>query len=326
MQRSSLAEIIGDEIRQHEDRIGMGHEDEIGQITRMFRLEFKKKRFLLKKIKLWENLFEMLKTVNPDVYEELKNHAPPIEHVRVDKPNPVNKLIRPNTIHAFSTIGKKNDNNNISQSVTSTKILKRSASTMVGDVKQLANGGEGWSNKKKAISDNNSGNKKEKSNFDDKNYAIFDGKEYLLRNKPENIDPSYTLGRSSKDIYVNSDGGISSSSKLIENENENEKKNSVVKASKDNKTTSNSSNGFHRTDTVSKSNIPVYSNKYVEPVRSKALRESLPGHSCIQCAEFYQALKDQGFDDVELLNNCSRHKSTWKPPDTPEGFWSLGSL
>lgn len=323
MQRSSLAAIVGDEIRQHEDRLGMEHEDAVGQITRMYRLEFKKKRFLLKKIKLWENLFEMLKTVNSDVYEELKKHAPPIEHIRVDKPNPVNKLTRPNTIHAFNNIGNKN-NSTISPSVTTTKMLKRSASTMIGDTKQSANGGGGWSNKKKTVTDSNSENKIEKIHFDDKNYAIFDGKEYLLRNKPENIDPSYTLGRSSKDANVSNGGGSSnSSSKVIENEKKN---NSVIKASTDNKTSGNSSNGLHRTDTVTKNNIPVYSNKYVEPVRSKALRESLPGHSCIQCAEFYQALKDQGFDDVELLNNCSRHKSTWKLPETPEGFWSLGSL
>ena len=316
MQRPSLAVMIRDEIRQHEDRVGMEHEDEVGQVTRMYRLEFKKKRFLLKKIKLWENLFEKLKTINPEVYDELKNHAPPIEHVRVDKPNSAKKLTRPNTIHAFNSIGKQNDNN-ISPSITN--ILKRSASTMVGDIKHVTNGNEGWSSKKKVISDDDTLYENKKSNLDDKNYAIFDGKEYLLRNKPENIDPSYALGRSSKEIPV------SSNSKVIENENEKNDNISSTKNSKDNRT-STGSNELRRTDTVSKNNIPVYSNKYVEPVRSKAIRESLPGHSCMQCAEFYKALKDQGFNDVELLNNCSRHKSTWKPPDTPEGFWSLGSL
>lgn len=319
MNRSSLATIISDEIRQHEDRLGMKHEDEVGQIVRMYRLEFKKKRFLLKKIRLWENLFDMLKTINPDVYADLKNLAPPIEHVRVDKPTSANKLTRPNTIHAFNNIGKQNINKDITPAVSSTKILKRSASTMIGDSMHVSNRREDWSGTKKVMSDSNMRSETKFLNLDENNYAIFDGKEYLLRNKPENIDPSYTLGRSSKGIP-----GSSSNSKLIENMNEKSDNNSTIKGAKDNR--ASSSDDLRRTDSVMRTTIPVYSNKYVEPVRSKALRESMPGHSCMQCAEFYKALKDQGFDDVELLDNCSRHKSAWKLPETPEGFWSLGSL
>ena len=67
--------------------------------------------------------------------------------------------------------------------------------------------------------------------------------------------------------------------------------------------------------------------KYVEVVRKKDERAALPGRSCYECERFYEALEDQGIltpnGRQEMINTCSRHRSRYTPPTTPEGFWGV---
>ena len=67
--------------------------------------------------------------------------------------------------------------------------------------------------------------------------------------------------------------------------------------------------------------------KSIEVVRKKDQRECLPGFSCSECEKYYLELERQGLldtiDRAEMLKRCSRHKSAWEPPQTPEGFWEL---
>ena len=67
--------------------------------------------------------------------------------------------------------------------------------------------------------------------------------------------------------------------------------------------------------------------KSIEVVRKKDARDCLPGFSCSECERYYKELERQGLldtiDRVEMLKRCSRHKSAWEPPQTPEGFWEL---
>lgn len=67
--------------------------------------------------------------------------------------------------------------------------------------------------------------------------------------------------------------------------------------------------------------------KSIEVVRKKDQRECLLGFSCSECEKYYHELERQGLldtvDRAEMLKRCSRHKSAWEPPQTPEGFWEL---
>jgi hypothetical protein len=69
--------------------------------------------------------------------------------------------------------------------------------------------------------------------------------------------------------------------------------------------------------------------KFIETVRSKSLREVMPGHTCQECKKYYAAMIDQGMDVnshslQSMLDKCSRHKgAVWEAPPTPEGFWDL---
>jgi hypothetical protein len=83
----------------------------------------------------------------------------------------------------------------------------------------------------------------------------------------------------------------------------------------------------------STTSTPVFSSipprvKYHESTRIKSERESMPGHTCIDCFRLYQAFEQQGIiisseKKRELLQTCSRHKVHWSPPHTPPGFWDL---
>lgn len=97
--------------------------------------------------------------------------------------------------------------------------------------------------------------------------------------------------------------------------------------------------------------------KYCEVVRGKEARENLAGWDCAQCRAFYDALstwgavvagtapvcghvlkiprsrgmdaapvapRPQGPDAAQLLQNGSRHRHRYAPPETPQGFWDLG--
>jgi hypothetical protein len=74
-------------------------------------------------------------------------------------------------------------------------------------------------------------------------------------------------------------------------------------------------------------NKPSANMRCVEVVRKKDDRAALPGYQCDQCAAFYNVQIEQGILDKskvnEFLQLCSRHKSKWTPPQTPEGFWDL---
>ena len=67
----------------------------------------------------------------------------------------------------------------------------------------------------------------------------------------------------------------------------------------------------------------------VEVVRNKAARKLLPGHTCLGCQKFYDAIDKSAFTEdqrKELINNCSRHRYKFQPPATPDHYWSLPSL
>jgi hypothetical protein len=74
-------------------------------------------------------------------------------------------------------------------------------------------------------------------------------------------------------------------------------------------------------------NILTDTYKCVDVVRNKSSRDALPGHTCDECEAFYSAMVQQGVFSADSkkarLQECSRHKSKWTPPTTPEGFWDL---
>ena len=67
--------------------------------------------------------------------------------------------------------------------------------------------------------------------------------------------------------------------------------------------------------------------KYVDVVRKKSERELLPGFECEECRNYFKALQQQGIfspsNKAEFLQKCSRHKSRFTPPSTPDGYWDL---
>jgi hypothetical protein len=64
---------------------------------------------------------------------------------------------------------------------------------------------------------------------------------------------------------------------------------------------------------------------------SKSEREFIDGHECEECRRYYRIMEQQGLITsadlecglTETLRRCSRHKSHWSPPLTPDGFWDL---
>mmetsp|Transcript_14799 Transcript_14799/g.21151 ORF Transcript_14799/g.21151 Transcript_14799/m.21151 type:complete len:839 (+) Transcript_14799:79-2595(+) len=73
--------------------------------------------------------------------------------------------------------------------------------------------------------------------------------------------------------------------------------------------------------------LKMNNHKYVEVVRNKSERREMPGHVCEHCKGFIDALcYGEGgkiFDRKALVTDCSRHRSKFTPPSTPEGFWEL---
>jgi hypothetical protein len=67
--------------------------------------------------------------------------------------------------------------------------------------------------------------------------------------------------------------------------------------------------------------------------RSKSERDVMNGHECEECQRYYRIMEQQGLiittptnmdcGLTETLRRCSRHKSHWSPPCTPDGFWDL---
>ncbi|XP_061452889.1 DNA endonuclease RBBP8 isoform X2 [Rhineura floridana] len=61
---------------------------------------------------------------------------------------------------------------------------------------------------------------------------------------------------------------------------------------------------------------------HVEVVRKKEERKKLPGHTCKECEIYYADFPEEVRE--KKLAACSRHRSRYVPPDTPENFWEVG--
>ena len=67
--------------------------------------------------------------------------------------------------------------------------------------------------------------------------------------------------------------------------------------------------------------------KYQEVVRGKTAREALRAFDCEECRAFLNAVCEgpgvEVFDRDSIIKRCSRHRSSFSPPKTPDGFWEL---
>ncbi|KAK9403367.1 DNA endonuclease RBBP8 [Crotalus adamanteus] len=61
---------------------------------------------------------------------------------------------------------------------------------------------------------------------------------------------------------------------------------------------------------------------HIEVVRKKEERRKLPGHTCKECEIYYAGLPEE--EREKKLATCSRHRSRYIPPETPENFWEVG--
>ncbi|XP_063155250.1 DNA endonuclease RBBP8 isoform X2 [Candoia aspera] len=61
---------------------------------------------------------------------------------------------------------------------------------------------------------------------------------------------------------------------------------------------------------------------HIEVVRKKEERRKLPGHTCKECEIYYADLPEE--EREKKVATCSRHRSRYAPPDTPENFWEVG--
>ncbi|XP_036358061.1 uncharacterized protein LOC115210247 isoform X2 [Octopus sinensis] len=67
-----------------------------------------------------------------------------------------------------------------------------------------------------------------------------------------------------------------------------------------------------------------YPYAYDTVVRKKHDRRLLNGYTCQECVEYY---KTKGLSAEEIskqIGDCSKHRAKYKPPNTPEHFWSVG--
>ena len=65
----------------------------------------------------------------------------------------------------------------------------------------------------------------------------------------------------------------------------------------------------------------THSYKYERVVLGKA-RLKLPGHTCLECRDFYASENMTKTELQAKLNQCSRHRAEHSPPpDTPDSFW-----
>ncbi|XP_037364638.1 DNA endonuclease RBBP8 [Talpa occidentalis] len=61
---------------------------------------------------------------------------------------------------------------------------------------------------------------------------------------------------------------------------------------------------------------------HIEVVRKKEERRKLPGHTCKECEIYYADIPAE--EREKKLASCSRHRSRYIPPNTPETFWDVG--
>ncbi|KAG8199569.1 hypothetical protein JTE90_009408 [Oedothorax gibbosus] len=75
-------------------------------------------------------------------------------------------------------------------------------------------------------------------------------------------------------------------------------------------------------DRLPKKEEPNYKYKE-ETVRKKGDRKQLNGFDCKECEKYYADLGLSDKEKKERLKQCSRHRSKYAPPPTPEHFWEL---
>ena len=65
--------------------------------------------------------------------------------------------------------------------------------------------------------------------------------------------------------------------------------------------------------------------KVIEVVRGKDARKALRGFDCEHCRQFYEGFVKQYGEEraAQMKQECSRHRSRFTPPKTPEGYWDL---
>ena len=65
--------------------------------------------------------------------------------------------------------------------------------------------------------------------------------------------------------------------------------------------------------------------KFREVVRDREQRQALKGQSCFRCKTFYDAvgIDEDAQRDVDLCNECSRHRDNEPIQNTPENFYDL---
>ncbi|XP_074940922.1 DNA endonuclease RBBP8 [Phalacrocorax aristotelis] len=61
---------------------------------------------------------------------------------------------------------------------------------------------------------------------------------------------------------------------------------------------------------------------HIEVIRKKEERRKLPGHTCKECEIYYADIPEE--EREKKLASCSRHRSRYTPPKTPENFWEVG--
>lgn len=61
---------------------------------------------------------------------------------------------------------------------------------------------------------------------------------------------------------------------------------------------------------------------HIEVIRKKEERRKLPGHTCKECEIYYADYPEA--EREKKLATCSRHRSRYVPPPTPENFWEVG--
>lgn len=58
------------------------------------------------------------------------------------------------------------------------------------------------------------------------------------------------------------------------------------------------------------------------PMRSREEREALVARNCPDCTAFYERFFTPT-KGAQMMQYCSRHRSLFTPPDTPDGYWDL---
>ena len=115
----------------------------------------------------------------------------------------------------------------------------------------------------------------------------------------------------------------------VTNENGNKKKNNNTNNNKKYKT----SNDNKKNENLPPNKVKIQAQqqkkekvvKVIEVVRGKDARKTLRGFDCERCKQFYDSFVKQYGEEraAELKQECSRHRSRFTPPKTPEGYWDL---